>query len=525
MAIRVTCGSCEKTMNVKHEFAGRKAKCPQCGETLTIPATAEVSENSKTSRKPIEVPDSTSDLPRRPSESPVDSTKINTARTPRPDDPLPAEKLATASTDPNRLMREILAAFDGDFERVKPTLGYRLATSVVAVVMVLLPILYVCLVVACGYLLYWHATTNYGILTMVRGRHGAKFGALVYFSPLVIGGIMILFMIKPLFARPAKREPDIIVPFGEEPLLHSFVQRLCDEVGASYPSVIEVNCDVNAAAFYRHGWWSILRGDTGLIIGLPLLSTLNTRQIAGILAHELGHFSQGAGRRISATIRRVNAWFHRVIYERDSWDEWLHSLSDEDSGLVQFLAFLTALCVRLTRGILWLMMMFGHAVSCSLQRQMEYDADKYEARLAGSDVFESSMRRFTELSFADMVMQRILAANFEQVGLPDNLPLCLSKVARKLPAEIAVMAEGMIETERTKWHDSHPASRDRIAAAHQENAEGIFRMERPGKVLLRDFTKYAEKATLLYYKRIIGKAPAKQQLRPTDQFLAEIGME
>jgi hypothetical protein len=63
--------------------------------------------------------------------------------------------------------------------------------------------------------------------------------------------------------------------------------------------------------------------DLVLTIGMPLVAGMSLRQFAGVLAHEFGHFSQGAGMRLSFIIRSINLWFMRVVYERDDWDERL----------------------------------------------------------------------------------------------------------------------------------------------------------------------------------------------------------
>lgn len=520
MAIRVTCGTCQKTLGVKDEYAGRSVKCPQCGAAIKVPATMKSSKTAETKvslansmRSPATNKTNSSSEEASSSSSKVLSTDSSGS---------PKKTTATAANDPNQLMREILAAFEGEFPRVRPTIGYRLAALFVAGVMVLLPLVYVALIGLFGYALYWHATENVSIFSAARGFRSGKGAAVMYLTPLVIGGILILFMFKPLFARPPKRQREVKLAFTDEPILHSFVQRLCQAVNAPQPTTIEVNCEVNAAAFFRGGIWSVLSNDLGLQIGLPLLSALSTRQLAGVLAHELGHFSQGAGMRLSYVIRGINGWFARVIYERDEWDEWLASWHEDDSGWVVVIGWLTSLFVWLTRRVLWVLMMIGHTVSCVLLRQMEYDADKYEARLAGSDVFETTSRRMVELSFADSMTRGMVGEHWERAGLPDNLPLCLSKVARKLPPEMALVTEKLIKEEPTSWFSSHPTNRDRIVAAHRQQARGIFHLERPAKVLLKDFSKVSEAATLLFYQRIIGKTAAKQQLTPTATFLAQV---
>lgn len=509
MAIRVSCGTCQKSLNVKDEHAGRSAKCPHCGARIMIPpASGPGSAVNKVGSQPPALPKG------RPSKSPAEE---------RVEEPVPpVRKRATAASNPNEFMREVLASFEGEFPRVRPTLGYRLAALFVAAVMIVLPLLYVALIALSGYGLYWHATSNITILTHVRGANAGKFAAFLYLGPLVIGGILILFMIKPLFARSAKRLSEIELSCTDEPILHSFVQRLCKAVNAPYPSLIEVDCEVNAAAYFRKDWRGFLRNDLVLRIGLPLFAGLNTRQLAGVLAHELGHFSQGAGMRLSYIIRSINYWFERVIYERDELDEWLDEWFQTDNGWLAVLAGLTSLFVALTRGILWLLMMIGHLVSSVLLRQMEYDADKYEARLAGSEVFESTTRRMAEFGLADMLTRQIIGANHDRVGLPDNLPKCLSRIARKLPPAMSAIAHHMVDEETTSWFASHPASQDRIAAARRQEAPGIFRMERPGTVLLKDYKKVAEAATFLFFRRIFGKASASEQLVSTTAFLSQV---
>lgn len=41
MAITTTCSGCGKTLAVADEFAGRQARCPQCGQVYTVPLTSQ----------------------------------------------------------------------------------------------------------------------------------------------------------------------------------------------------------------------------------------------------------------------------------------------------------------------------------------------------------------------------------------------------------------------------------------------------------------------------------------------------
>ncbi|MEO8429753.1 MAG: M48 family metallopeptidase [Verrucomicrobiota bacterium] len=122
-------------------------------------------------------------------------------------------------------------------------------------------------------------------------------------------------MVKPFFAAKARTPEPITLDPAKEPLLFAFVQKICGLVGAPVPCRIDVDCQVNASAGLRRGLWST---DLVLTIGLPLASGMDMRQFAGVLAHEFGHFAQGAGMRLTYIIRQINFWFAQVVYERDA---------------------------------------------------------------------------------------------------------------------------------------------------------------------------------------------------------------
>ena len=213
-------------------------------------------------------------------------------------------------------LEAILDAFDGDFPRVRSTFAYRFGILFVTFAVLLLPLIYLTLIAAVGYFVYWHATANVGIVKAVRNVWGILF---LYVGPLVAGAILIVFMIKPLFARPARGGLGRKLKHGQEPLLFAFVDRIADAVGAPEPQQIRVDCDVNASASFGRGMMGLFGRKLVLTIGLPLAAGLDLQQLAGVLAHELGHFAQGAGMRLTYLIRATSGWFARVVYERDEW--------------------------------------------------------------------------------------------------------------------------------------------------------------------------------------------------------------
>jgi hypothetical protein len=86
---------------------------------------------------------------------------------------------------------------------------------------------------------------------------------------------------------------------------------------------------INASAGLHLGMVERKNGRLVLTIGLPLAAGLSLRELSAVLAHELGHFRQGAGMRLSRLVWRVNEWLVRLAFERDGWDVMLVGMSQD----------------------------------------------------------------------------------------------------------------------------------------------------------------------------------------------------
>jgi Zn-dependent protease with chaperone function len=291
-----------------------------------------------------------------------------------------------------------LDSFTADIHPPKLSPLYTVGLAVVAFAMVLLPAIYIALIVLTGWGVLYYLT--HGGWIMSGGSGGGIGRLIIYLGPPVAGGILVFFMLKPLFAKRAKAQKLITLDPEKEKLLFAFVQRICQLVRAPMPSRIDVDCQVNASASLSRGLWS---QNLVLTIGLPLAAGLDMRQFAGVLAHEFGHFAQGAGMRLTYVIRNINFWFARVVYERDKWDISLEQSAKSVDIRLGIILHGARGCVWLTRRILWLLMHAGTAISCFMLRQMEFDADSYEAKVAGSEAFESTATRLRVLNVATQV--------------------------------------------------------------------------------------------------------------------------
>jgi Zn-dependent protease with chaperone function len=405
-------------------------------------------------------------------------------------------------------------------EPVRVGMGYRLGLLLVANTMLLLPVIYLGIIVLVGRGVWWystHAAVMFDDRTMEHaGGRVIVFILVVYLAPIIAGAILVLFMIKPLFARRVRTHFPLSLSRADEPALYEFVDRLCRLVGAPPPLRIDVNTAVNAAAGFREGIGGALRKDLVLVIGLPLVADMELRELAGILAHEFGHFAQGTAMRLSFVVRTMNAWFARLVYERDEWDQWIAANSRSGHWMVMLVLGLARLCIWLSRRVLWALMWIGHAVSCLMLRQMEFDADRYETRVAGSETFARSCEKLGLLNVASQAAMNELQMAWRERRLCDDLSWLIRSREKEMPDELRAAVIKAATGGKTGWFDTHPAPAERIASAKAENAEGVFDVDAPATMLFKDFRELSRRATVAFYHQALGGVVQREHLVPTE---------
>jgi Zn-dependent protease with chaperone function len=424
--------------------------------------------------------------------------------------PTPASTATTASpgnasTEP--LTPEDLAGvFTGKVPKTPVSILYQLSLGVVGITMVILPLIYFALIAVAAFIVYFWATSATDLVTGGRSGRINIFLILLYFTPLIAGIVVVFFMIKPLLARRPSHAQPLALNRQSEPVLFAYISQICAVVGSPQPTRIDIDCNLNASASFRRGLFSLLGNDLVLTIGLPLVAGYNTRQLAGVIAHEFGHFTQGFGMRLSYLIRRINGWFARVVYERDAWDlaldEFLESAED---WRVLLMAGIIRFAVGCSRFILKLLMWIGHGIGCFMLRQMEYDADSYEIKLAGSATFEDATRRFHVLAKVTDIAYKDMRVGWNTGRtLPDNFPAWLMYHDHRLDPKRRTQLEDTMGLEASGMFDTHPSHGDRIRRARQAQQPGVFQLETPATRLFGNFEAVSKQVTHLHYTDDLG---------------------
>jgi len=407
---------------------------------------------------------------------------------------------------------ELLATLEASVDCGEASGRYLWAITFLSAALVLLPLAYGALIVFVTWI------TVRGVTRALAVSASATLPAMI----AVLGGIVLLFLIKPLFFFRRQRPVEVqVLEASGEPLLFEFVHKLCAALGAPTPKQIEVDCEANASASFRSGITSMLGDDLVLRIGLPLAAGLTVRQFAGVLAHELGHFSQRGGMRGTYVVRRTNAWFARIVFHRDHLDRRLENLRHVRSARIKIGYYLIVWMVESARGLMWLLMIVGELLSKGVMRRMEFDADRYEAHIAGADDFRGTARVLTLLHVATIGARRDLERSWNTQRLADDFPRLIVANARALPPALRTAVFKAIDEQKTRWFDSHPCASERFEHIRSIQATPMVRCDLPAKRLFANFPALCRLTSEAEYRGVLKEKFSVAALVPTAKLVAE----
>jgi len=411
-------------------------------------------------------------------------------------------------------------AFSGPVVRGRAPLPYRVAVVLVTIVVVLLPAIYLAIIALDLWFVYDWATGG-AVHTFGEGR-GSRVSFYLYVAPIVIGLIIAFFMVKPFFAPRVKQASPLALDPSVERRLYDYVERMCDAMHAPRPVRIDVDTRLNASASFDGGLHGLATGRLVLTIGLPLAATLTLRQLTAVMAHEFGHFGQGAAMRFYWLSTMVNLWFARVVHERDEWDERLRQWTRFDYRIA-IVVWLARGLVWCSRRVLWLLMQLSHLLTMALSRQMEFNADTCAASVAGVSGFTEGMRLLPVLELAERGAHHDIDLAWEGRRLPDDMP---SLVAVNVPQVQEETRRAVIEQAMTGtvgMYDSHPPIGERIRRVEAGGQSGVLVPDGPASILFSDFPDLCRRATRLTYEDVFGEEFQPGQLVETAG-VAETGM-
>lgn len=240
-------------------------------------------------------------------------------------------------------------------------------------------------------------------------------------------------------------EPDgIVLQRKDAPKLFELVDELT--VAASGPKIDKVvmndqyNCAISQIPRLGIFGWH----QNFLILGLPMLQSVNTRHLRSILAHEMGHLSSQHG--------KLGCWVYHV---RLSWLQTYVNLATQ-----------TSMGVGLIRNFAnWFLPLF-QAQSMVLLREHEFAADMISANVAGADgaaeaLIQTALKgEFLQEQFWNKYWKSVFIEPKPPANPMKNLRLCLNSTIELERAEEILVADWV----KHDPEDSHPALSERVKA-------------------------------------------------------------
>lgn len=491
MSIAVACPHCDAMLSVRDDMAGRRGKCPKCGQPIDVPAGRRFQANTpaEAARAALAALEPTPDAlaPSAPaaSKSPVPAASAPVAS----DDTLPARSLDTvaaaakhpspAKTTPAVAINteEVAASVGEAFSGLKT--GRAPSASLAALVSRLVQAFHYLLPFLFGGALAYHYLMHQSWADNAPDTPGP----LIYW--LLLGLALLLTLMSALSHIAPRRPrslPAVPLEHSKAPLLFDLLSEITRRLDAPAPKCAAV-------------WDATLSYDRGeLRLGASALGNLTIAEVIGIVARELA-VQRSSGRRVA---RAEYTRLRRLLGEREP--------GEKRSIVGHLLSGLGAL----GRPIVWPLMVIVRTVAEGELRKAELEADAIECELVGSRGFLSAIQRLRLVNYAVELATADLPFQFVNRSLSANRVATVQENLQTLPHEVQ---QSILETAVDDPHaDYQPTLSERVAAAQKLALPGVLKCPAPARVLIADFESLSRDVTWLDCTQRFGATVKRRDL-------------
>lgn len=332
-----------------------------------------------------------------------------------------------------------------------------------------------------AYRLWWNAITDCSALATI----------LITIFFWIVPVLFTLNLVMFLFNRTSnKRDDRIEVTEQDCPLLFSVIKDLVREEGCKMPKKVFVSPDVNACVFYNTSFWNIfIPVRKNLEVGAGLLAMTNMDEVRSILAHEFGHFSQNS-MKVGSALGITNKIITNLAYGNGVWDKFVTQIMRFMTiNIYVFIACWILFGITFgIKKILQVLCKQTNKAYFELSRQMEYDADIAAAKVVGSNVFASGLRKI-EFTFDTYNHLQQAVKYLAEEGKKINDIFLYHQLLTELIAEndnIKISADELLNVDvkkhdvksklciRNTW-DDHPTLEERVENLPKDNDKSYNR--------------------------------------------------
>jgi len=405
-----------------------------------------------------------------------------------------------------RLAHGLIEAITPPEDAVTPDSNYRRYARLTALSSLVAPAVYFSMLV--GLVV---ATVMYGWSAWFPNRY---LEMMFYVSVIGTGISMIALLVRPLFSNYSMPRR-IRLKRKDAPLLFKLIKQLSIATGAPEPAGIYIDNAVNAYVNSVNGTKGIKRGELELTIGTPLLFGLTGAQLASVIAHEFGHFTQRREMLRSYRVNRVSRWLSICAYQPDSWEIKLQQIADRyEENVGRDLNFWCLAGVlwsqKTTRRFFALLLDLNSHLTGAMSRQMEFNADDHAVAVLGSELYVATEYRLHEMGAVEQYLRSINSSAYQQNRLLRDIPAAIAQKLAQLTEEQRATIKDSIADQTTEFWSTHPATQDRIARSLSLGVPNITAPEFIARELITESAGLGERITMNCYLQDYGLADAEE---------------
>ncbi|HEX9803939.1 MAG TPA: hypothetical protein VGB35_11815 [Gammaproteobacteria bacterium] len=316
---------------------------------------------------------------------------------------------------------------------------------------------------------------------------------------IVLAGLFLLLLLKPLLSLRLHLRQDIVVPAGQEPDLHAFIEDVCERIGAPMPVEIRLYNDADIRSAYHRGVAGFLQNRIVLTLGVPLVAGLNCSQLAALVARTLNRYRRNFAPRATAILLAMHAWLQRAAYEPDIIDRTLQRWHEEGRLGDAMYGALHGLLAPAGRMVAWRL-----RLSRLLERRVVHrivaEADKMALLFTGTDGFIRLLDQNALLAYAADHLLPGLEEQWQSRGeLPDNLVQMMVLQSRQYPVSMPQKLRAQQEQRKAAIDDILPSDTQRLKRISHKPVFGAYYCLSPAAVLFRNYSKLTRHMTLRFY--------------------------
>lgn len=305
--------------------------------------------------------------------------------------------------------------------------------------------------------------------------------------------LSIVGLVKP-FVRVQSRRP-IAIPLdrANEPELFDFIAYVCEAIHVPYPQGVSLDMSASVRAGRKPG--------SSLTIGLPVLASVSTAELGGLLARAFTLHISGSTGYMARFVVTVVQTLHQAVYGRDLFDAALERGLQSVHAPVRFAAREATVLLSLSRRLLGHLLREAVGTSAAAMRSIEWHRDRHQAWIVGADAFARNVRLMRLVRFAS---DRAAAASRELWhkgrALPANLPSALRARLGVLAKSGLAKVIAAAENEQEDVTEFHLEDGQRIERIRKSSFEPVITCGRPARELVRGYALLARRVSMLYYR-------------------------